>query len=130
MWFSRTGNGKTAPHVGLRQLEGELLGVVVDNLRLLQQQGDEALFAASEGILCRSAGGCGDLVRFIGWRRIALLARGRVASPHVEVGTSESSSTESSIEDGIAAAALRGLRGISADVLVFCQQCSWASKGL
>jgi hypothetical protein len=59
----RTGDRQAALHVLLRQLKSELLGVVVYNLRLFQQQRHKALLAAGEGLLCGSAGLCGDLLR-------------------------------------------------------------------
>lgn len=54
MTFGPTSNGKTALHILLGKPEGELLGVVVDDLRLLQLQRNEALLASSESQLCRS----------------------------------------------------------------------------
>jgi hypothetical protein len=70
----RTGNGKAALHIVFRQLEGKLLGVVVDDLRLVQQQRDKALLAASEGLLRGSSGLAGDLLCLFRWRRLAFLA--------------------------------------------------------
>lgn len=61
-----TSNGQAALLVLLGQLEGKLLGVVVDNFRLLEHQRQESLFAAREGLL-DLAGEGGDL---------ALLSRG------------------------------------------------------
>lgn len=47
---------QTALHVLFRQLEGKLLGVVVDNLRLVQHKRQEALVASGEGLLSRATG--------------------------------------------------------------------------
>jgi hypothetical protein len=92
---------------------------VVDDLRLLQQQRDEALLASGEGLLPRGTGLPWDLLCLFRRRRIALLARGRVASSQIKVGTGQASRTDTSIEEAIAAAALGCFRSISADLLLF-----------
>lgn len=82
-----TGNGQAALHVLLGKLEGELLSVVVDNLRLLQQQRHEALLAASEGKLGRSSAD--------GWDLLCLCWQ--FSSSQVQVGTSETGGADTRV---------------------------------
>jgi hypothetical protein len=88
---------------------------VVDNLRLFQHQRDEALLAASEGLL---SGSSDHLLRLL-HRRIQ--AAGGFVSSQVEVGTGKASSGDAGIESRIAAATLGCFRSITADLLLFCQ---------
>lgn len=53
------GNGQARDIVLLRKSEAELLGVVVDLLNVLQLQANEALVAASEGLV-RCSGELGN----------------------------------------------------------------------
>jgi hypothetical protein len=116
-----TRNGQAALLVLLRQLEGQLLGVVVDNLRLLEHQRQEALLAAREGLvdLARQRGDLAPLGRR---RRRALLPGWRVAAPQVEVATREGGSANARVQDAVVAGLGRRIRRIAADVLCVCQR--------
>lgn len=83
----------------LGQLEDELLGVVVDDLDVLEQQGDEALVAAEEGLLRRA----GHRLLHLG---LGLLgARG----PEVPVARAGGPSGSGAVEEGVVRTTTGGL---------------------
>lgn len=102
-------------HVILRQLEAELLGVVVDNLDILQLERHEALVAARERLL--------DLARSRARGQrildpgLGLLCGGGVLVDSVVADRAEGRGATENVEKSVAALGGRGLGGVAACLL-------------
>lgn len=96
--------------VGLRKLEAESLGVMVESLNLVQDQGKEALIATREGYR-RLVDRLGNVLRF-GARRGGL----RGIGVQVPVASTTGAKGQSTVEGRIGAL-FRGFSRVSADRL-------------
>jgi len=110
---------QTRDHVVLGQAQPQTLGVVVDELNVLQLEGQPALLAAGEGLLGlgRSSRGSGLLEGFFSLLRRALDGRGGAAAAQEVVACAGEDCGAGSVEKGVAAGlfGFSGLGGVAAD---------------
>lgn len=102
-------------HVLFRQLEAELLSVVVDNLDILELQRHEALIAARERFLDLSSS-CAGGQRLLDLG-LSLLRSGGVLVGDVVAARAEDRGATEYVEEGVAALGGWGLGGIAACLL-------------